>query len=119
MKLTYKTPTKLVVTLTDLLTRNEKSFSDVTDVIFFIKANATDTDESALVTKTVGTGITIAADTIEIQITGTDYGTGKLMGKNVYLLCFGIEFNSSGEYIEDYDPLFKRTIEILRDKIRA
>lgn len=119
MKLTYKTPTKLVITLTDLLSRNEKNFSDITDVLFFIKENRSQADGDSVVSKTIGGGITLVDETIEVSITATDFGTDKLTPRHTFLLCLGVEFNSSGSYIEDYDPKFNRTIEILADKIRT
>lgn len=117
MYLTYNTPSKLIITITDMVSRNEKSFSDITDVLFFLKKDASDLDEDACMTASIGTGITLNDPTIDIAITDANYALVR-PGKT-YLFCLGVEFNSSGIYIEDYDPLLERKIKILEDKIRA
>jgi len=119
INITYGTPVKLVITLTDLLSRNEKTFADITDVLFMLKANRYDPDDQAVFSKSVGTGIILSDPNIEINIIPSDYSIDKIAKNAQYLNCLAIEFDSNGFYIEDYDPKGEWVTDIQPDKIRA
>lgn len=117
LEILYETPTKIVLTVNNLAA-NDKTFSDITDVLYMLKKRASDSDESALVTKDYKTanGVSLVNETIEIFIGRTDFS--KLTGGETYLVCFSIEFDDNGIYIEDEDPNFTRNVKIMKDKTR-
>jgi len=121
--ITFGTPVKIVTTINDLLTRNGKTFADITDVKYMLKENKSDTDEASVFNKSVkiGGSITLvpANSSFEVNIIPSDYGDTKIKAGEQYLVCIGVEFNDSTYYIEDYDPHFTRMMNILYDKIRA
>lgn len=121
IQITYGTPTKLFITLTNL-TLNQYAFSDISDALFMLKHNATDTDESALITKDFKTnnGVVLNLDTktIEIEINKLDFGSNKLQIGVEYLMCLSVEFLGDGNYIEDFDPKLERKVSIMQDKTR-
>ena len=123
MELINETPVLIALSITDLLTRNSKTFADITDVKYMYKNNATDLDAAALLSKDVKTpdGIVLNAtdSTIDISIDIVDFGTDKLEIDATYLICIGVEFDDDGVYIEDYDPRLDNHVNILQDKIRT
>lgn len=120
MLITFDNPTLIVITLNRLSEDNGKTFSDITDVKYMFKRNASDTDGDAVFSKTLGSGITLANDKINVNILKSDYGLGKIeSGKGDYLICLGVEFNNSGEFIEDKDHDKKNRVTVFSDKIRS
>ena len=122
INITYGTPIKMVVTLTDLADRNGKTISDITDVVYMLKHNRSDDDSATVFNKSVknGANVTLTATGFETNILAEDYGNSKtkIQAFKNYLVCIGIEFNDSGYYIEDYDPRFDRKLSVLPDKVR-
>lgn len=119
--ITYETPTLLVISLVDLLANNNKAFADITDAVYLLKSAPEDTDAAALLSKDFKTTNGITIDTpgalINIMIDKTDFGTGKLeVGR--YLVCFAVEFEDNGIYIEDDDLQKNNYLVITTDKIR-
>lgn len=119
MKTTYGTPLKLTIEITDILATTGRLFADITDVKFMLKSHASESDENADFSKSVGEKITLNGqnETIEVAFESNDYGVGKIRAKT-YLMCLGVEFLSSGDYIEDYDPDKVWEITFTPDKIR-
>lgn len=123
MNITYKTPTLIELSIEDLSSRNGKSFADITDVLYMFKNNASDQDTDAVLSKRIKIDaditLNLSTQTASIPIDVADFGVGKVEAGTDYLICVGVEFNDSGYYIEDYDPNFKRLVQIWRDKVRA
>jgi len=118
--ITYDTPTIINIRLTNLV-ENQNTFAEITDVLYYFKHNANDKDTNAVLSKSLGSGITLDSgnEKIVVTIAKADFGLDKIEKRKVYLVCLAVEFNSSGNYIEDYDPQVDRKVEILPDKIRA
>lgn len=122
-KITYGTPIKIVTKLNDLVSRNGKTFSDITDIKYMLKYSRSDNDTDAVLNKSVKINgevvLNPAESTFDVNILVADYGEGKIEDGEKYLVCIGVEFNDSTFYIEDYDPNYSRIMEILYDKIRS
>ena len=120
--ITYGTPVKLIITPTDLASRNGKTFSDITNVVYFLKKERRDADADAVFSANVSPDASITLNsgtsTIELNILDTSYGKGKIEKGIEYLECIGVEFNGSGIFIEDYDPRASNKIMFSHDKIR-
>lgn len=123
ISITYGTPISMNVSLTELASRNGKTFADITDVLYMLKKEAWQDDTDAVFSKSVkgAGGITLnpANNSFALEISPTDYGDSKIEKEETYLVCIGVEFNDSGFIIEDYDPQFERKLAILADKIRS
>ena len=121
--ITFGTPIRMIISLSELATNNGKTFADVTDAIYYLKLDTRDDDADAKFSRRlkVDANLTIngSDETIEFNIQTTDYGYGKLEKTETYYECLAVEFNDSGFYIEDFDPNFDRQIKILPDKIRT
>lgn len=79
---------------------------DITEATFMVKAAKADTDASALVTLTLGAGLTLepgiseSEATLNVQFQTGDFGTGKLETSNRYYTGMGIKKAGWTKFLE-------------------
>jgi len=109
------------------LESREIILSDLTDATYMVKSSDEDTDEEALATLTLASGLTPvsgatrAEDQIAVQFGSSDFGTGKLEItngiRNAYYVGFGIKTAGDLKYLEA--TLSDDRLEIMQDFIRG
>lgn len=116
--LKYGTPTSIGISINNL-TAVGKSFNEITNVVFMLKRNAKDSDESAVLYKSTKTGgVALSTSKLIVTIDETDFGGSGLQANANYLVAIGVEFNNSGIYLEDKDDGMNNRIKIIQDKVR-
>ena len=123
LTLRYETIEPFSIALNDFLSSRSIAVGDLTDVIFAVKNTSDDTDENALVTKTLGLGVTVVEDVVNgdslaITLAYSDYGVGKLeMGKS-YLIGVGFKTVTHTKWLEAHwasgPPILKITQDFFR-----
>lgn len=119
----FGVPTTVAITINNFSSLN-RTFEDITDVLFFLKNKATDLDTASVVSKKYkGTTGQIVLNTtskkVVVNLVKSDFGAGKMESGGNYLIAVGIEFNNDGVYLEDRDDKFERRLKVKPDKIRA
>lgn len=105
--------------LPENLTELNKSINDITNVVFFLKDQASQLDEAAPLKKTMAAGQIYKEDNkLIVKIQKVDFSSIKLKANRVYLIAVGVEFNGTGEYFEDSDDNMQRKLKVLQDKVR-
>lgn len=119
VKIKYGNSGKLSITINNFAGLG-KTFVDITGVIFMLKDSASTKDADAAFSKTYpGGGITLDTQNEKIIVTidKADFGAQGIHSKRDYLIAIGVEFDSSGEYLEDKDDKLMRTATIIGDKV--
>lgn len=121
MYVRYQDETPWLFELGTFLTDRGLSDSDITAAVMYVKEELTDTDEAALVSKSIaGETITIAADgnALQVSISSTDFGTGKMEIGGTYYVGIGLTVTGySGVYLE---PILKdNQVTVTQDLIRS
>lgn len=121
MYVRYQDETPWLFELGTFLTDRGLSDDDITAAVMYVKEELTDTDEAALVSKSIaGETITIAADgnALQVSISSTDFGTGKMEIGGTYYVGIGLTVTGySGVYLE---PILKdNQVTVTQDLIRS
>ena len=119
IRIIYETPILLAVTIDNLLANNGKSFSDITDACYLLKNKAGDLDTEALFSQdfktTNGVALNSGDSTIDVTFEKADFSSVLLDAGKGYLICLGVEFNDSGDYIENKNTNY---LHVEFDKLR-
>lgn len=108
--------TPILYLLKDYLDSIDRLISDITEVLFVIKQNATDSDLAALYSVTLADNeVTIDLSNSSISVLITDYSN--LVIEDRYFVGIGIKFALDTQFREV--PASKRQIEFRQDLIRA
>lgn len=105
------------VSLDKWLKERGKIFGDIIGAILLVKSNPSDTDEEALMTKTVGSGLTASGTDYIVETESTDFGVGKLVSGKTYGMYFGVKLTGETSYREII--LKVPTLKVLSDGIRG
>ena len=94
----------------EFLSGRQIAISDITEILYMVKVNITDEDVDALVSLTLGSGVTKVPalgsepDKLSVQFSDTDFGVGKLeittCTKDDYYTGAGIKLSGWTQFLE-------------------
>jgi hypothetical protein len=119
----YENELPIIIDISQSLANMGLTITQVTDFAFGAKVSATDSDESAVLLKTIsGGGVTkdTQSNLFIVSLSASDYGVGKLELGKTYEIAIGIKYAGVTKFIEsnefkDADP----TITIKQDFFRS
>ena len=121
MRVKYQSETPWQFELGDFLAERGLVYTDVTEVVMYVKNDPTDADGSALFNKTyTGGDITWNDDNdaLIVDINSSDYGSGKMEIDGSYYVYIGLTAAGyTGVYLEP--ELRTHVIDVFQDGIRS
>jgi len=122
MNIEFEAAESITIDVSTFLSDRGVLAGDITEVAYFIKVDATDLDEDAIVEKKLTLGEVVYIDpTVVVRLAVTDFGTtaDKLQVGEIYKAKLGFLAPSKGwsKYLEG--PLADNRVIIKQDFIRA
>ncbi len=99
-RLKYETTTAFSFSLAATLSALSIVMDDITEAVFLVKIDPADTDDLALVNKTLSAGVAKGSTTLDVTLALSDYGSGKIESNEIYFIGLGIKTSSITEFYE-------------------